>query len=688
MRTVSAREFLFILAILTRVSFAQAGEVENQARYTMGAMRTIGLAISAYVTDHGDVPDANSVEALRPLLTPVYLKTLPATDGWQTPLHYVRTGANSCRIVSAGSDKRFEERSWGTPEQSPDFTADAVFEVSSQAGGTFTRSWQGLVDRPEDQTTLSPAMKCKVERIMSLPEPQRTTAIQTTETMSALVVLMLALENFRAMTGEFPAASSMPELQSKLFPKFLDHVPATDAWGTEFRYSRSGDGNHYTLTSAGADATFDQPTRTTPAKLASANDDAVVIDGEFVRAWDEKSAPGDTDATRERRKFTPAARAFLKKADQRLQAKDYGGALSAYMKAVDADPSVASLERIRAFSAPARYQVSDAPPPDGEATALRQYLRLHSDDWDATLSLLSVIDPKEAEERIQHFLDARPSDPNLYLVRGSVRFKSRRYMDALADVEKARDLDASNPERSYAVGTWIYEYVSSRSGALSRQQKRDLIARGIEALQTAERLKPDYFEALVYHGLLLHQQALIEEDSQKKQALTVQADALRERGKAIVKRRSGGTSTAPATEPSNDDAPHVAHSTPSPAPPEEQIRTPSPESTSRTDPGSEPLQVGGDVMAPIVVHRVEPVFPLVAEKARVSGTVIIRLVIDADGRMTDAQVIKPLPFGLSEAALEAVRKWRFKPATRGGKPVASIFSIPVTFPPPKSAAEK
>jgi protein TonB len=92
-----------------------------------------------------------------------------------------------------------------------------------------------------------------------------------------------------------------------------------------------------------------------------------------------------------------------------------------------------------------------------------------------------------------------------------------------------------------------------------------------------------------------------------------------------------------------------------------------------------PLRVGGDVKAPTVINRVEPVYPEVARKARISGIVIVECIIDKSGNVTNVQVLKPLPFGLDQAAVDAVRRWKFRPGTLNGQPVDVIFNLTVNF---------
>ena len=92
-----------------------------------------------------------------------------------------------------------------------------------------------------------------------------------------------------------------------------------------------------------------------------------------------------------------------------------------------------------------------------------------------------------------------------------------------------------------------------------------------------------------------------------------------------------------------------------------------------------PLRVGGDVKAPVVIKRVEPVSTRLAKRAHVSGIVIMEIVVDREGHVTDVRVLKPLPMGLDGAAEEAVRHWEFRPGTLNGKPVPVIFNVTVRF---------
>jgi protein TonB len=92
-----------------------------------------------------------------------------------------------------------------------------------------------------------------------------------------------------------------------------------------------------------------------------------------------------------------------------------------------------------------------------------------------------------------------------------------------------------------------------------------------------------------------------------------------------------------------------------------------------------PIRIGGEVVPPELVTRVQPVYPEIARKARVQGVVIVEAIIDKLGNVTDARVLRGLPMGVSEAATAAIQKWKYKPATLNGRPVSVYLTVTVTF---------
>lgn len=93
---------------------------------------------------------------------------------------------------------------------------------------------------------------------------------------------------------------------------------------------------------------------------------------------------------------------------------------------------------------------------------------------------------------------------------------------------------------------------------------------------------------------------------------------------------------------------------------------------------TQPQPVGGRIKEPAKVRHVPPVYPVIAQQARVEGVVIIEAIIGVDGRVRQARVLRSKPL-LDEAALEAVRQWIFTPTLLNGVPVPVIMTVTVNF---------
>lgn len=91
-------------------------------------------------------------------------------------------------------------------------------------------------------------------------------------------------------------------------------------------------------------------------------------------------------------------------------------------------------------------------------------------------------------------------------------------------------------------------------------------------------------------------------------------------------------------------------------------------------------QIGGGVSAPVAIFTPEAEFSDEARRAKYQGVCLISLIVDAQGNPQDPRVIRALGMGLDEKALEAVRKYKFKPAMKDGRtPVPVRITIEVNF---------
>jgi iron complex outermembrane receptor protein len=93
------------------------------------------------------------------------------------------------------------------------------------------------------------------------------------------------------------------------------------------------------------------------------------------------------------------------------------------------------------------------------------------------------------------------------------------------------------------------------------------------------------------------------------------------------------------------------------------------------------------VVAPVVVHHVDAVYPPSALKAREHADVILTVTVDADGHVSKVDVAESGGPDLDEAAIVAAREWTFVPAMRDGKPIASRIKMPFHFAPPAAPPE-
>jgi TonB family protein len=92
------------------------------------------------------------------------------------------------------------------------------------------------------------------------------------------------------------------------------------------------------------------------------------------------------------------------------------------------------------------------------------------------------------------------------------------------------------------------------------------------------------------------------------------------------------------------------------------------------------FQVGGRVSAPVALNDVEAEFSDEARRAKYQGVCLISMIVDVNGNPQNPRVVRPLGMGLDEKALEAVRKYKFKPAMKDGKtPVPVMITVEVNF---------
>ena len=95
--------------------------------------------------------------------------------------------------------------------------------------------------------------------------------------------------------------------------------------------------------------------------------------------------------------------------------------------------------------------------------------------------------------------------------------------------------------------------------------------------------------------------------------------------------------------------------------------------------GGGPYRPGSGIQPPRLIHEVRADYTDLARRSGVTGDVLLEIVVRHDGSVGEVKVVRRLGAGLDERAVQAVRQWRFAPATRQGAPVAVVVEVAVEF---------
>jgi protein TonB len=90
------------------------------------------------------------------------------------------------------------------------------------------------------------------------------------------------------------------------------------------------------------------------------------------------------------------------------------------------------------------------------------------------------------------------------------------------------------------------------------------------------------------------------------------------------------------------------------------------------------VRIGGKILAPRIVRRVEPAYPEVAAGARIKATVVVEAQVDMGGHVQTAKVLQGHPL-FDESAVTALKQWRYQPLLLNGEPTAFIIIVTFSF---------
>jgi tetratricopeptide (TPR) repeat protein len=148
---------------------------------------------------------------------------------------------------------------------------------------------------------------------------------------------------------------------------------------------------------------------------------------------------------------------------------------------------------------------------------------------------------EEAERTLQAAKQAKPGDPAVYMTLAGYYNRQGHFDKTIEALEERAAKEPNNPEAFYTIATYYWDE-AYRDFKLKESEKKEFVGKGVEAVDHALQIKPDYMEALVYKNLLLRLQANLEKDPKRQQELIKEADKLRDKAQELRKQKAAGVS--------------------------------------------------------------------------------------------------------------------------------------------------
>ena len=285
---------------------------------------------------------------------------------------------------------------------------------------------------------------------------------------------------------------------------------------------------------------------------------------------------------------TLQARQSLKDANSFYQSANYKSAAAKYEEVLQRDPSQTVVYFYLANSYDNMYKPSKAgapPDPTMLTKAIENYKLSVEREPDPKMKKVSLQylanaygpdklnDPTQAEPVVQQLIQLDPKDVTSYFALARIYEDAGNLDEAEAMLIKAKEaepkqsavyqqlagyyqrqgefdklidavqqravLEPNNPEAHYFIASYYWDE-AYRNTRLSEKQKREYTQNGLDEIEKALQIKPDYVEAIVYKGLLLRLEAGMEKDPKKQQDLLKQATALQEKAVDLKNKQAAG----------------------------------------------------------------------------------------------------------------------------------------------------
>jgi tetratricopeptide (TPR) repeat protein len=145
----------------------------------------------------------------------------------------------------------------------------------------------------------------------------------------------------------------------------------------------------------------------------------------------------------------------------------------------------------------------------------------------------------QAEAMYNKAKDMKPKDATVYQQLAGFYQRQGEFEKLIEAVQQRATLEPKNPEAHYSIAAY-YQDEAFRNTRLTEAQKRDYVEKGLDEVEKALEIKPDYVDAIVYKGLLLRLQATTEKDPKKQQELLKEATDLQKKAADLKQKQTKG----------------------------------------------------------------------------------------------------------------------------------------------------
>jgi tetratricopeptide (TPR) repeat protein len=249
----------------------------------------------------------------------------------------------------------------------------------------------------------------------------------------------------------------------------------------------------------------------------------------------------------------------IKKGNEYFKAGQYQTALASYQEAQRLDPNEKKLQKNIGLAYMGMYQPGSKHQKDLEFAGkaiehLKQYLDAYPEDKKAREFLLSLyLGTERYDDAVSFYEQMLKEDPKDVKAIGSlasIYFKKGEFDQGVAMLEKRLDIEPrdAHPEIYHLIGAQAWDR-SYNYPDIDPVTKNHMLDRGMEALNKALEIRPDYFEALTYVNLLYREKAKLETDTVKQAEYLAKADEYRNQALELRKRQQTASASAPAPTP-------------------------------------------------------------------------------------------------------------------------------------------